>query len=232
MAAACRANGLGRGAVQNRTCRAFEGPGTLDLRLAASGVWDGGQKGAGLRACGAFCTSANMERPSGPSPEELRASGALKSRRAPLTPPPRFRTVWNCQDVLGALWLPGSSLASSTAPATAALSIRAPACTVLNCWLSEWTLTWRNGGICSSRAGGTSPKPGSQRRAACRAPGPLRPASRAPPRPRLCRLETLSYGQRLGAPEHPVGREEQRTVGWCPAPSRVPPESAALTEAL
>lgn len=57
-------------------------------------------------------------------------------------------------------------------------------------------------------------------------PGTPQAASLPPRNPEL------RDGQRLGAPEHPVGREEQRTVGWCPAPSRVPPESAALTEAL
>ncbi|CAN0405486.1 unnamed protein product [Rangifer tarandus platyrhynchus] len=64
-------------------------------RLAAR-VWDEEQGGAGLRDCGAFCTLANPERPSGPSPDAPLKSctphtstlGSGRSRTATTCPEP------------------------------------------------------------------------------------------------------------------------------------------------
>ena len=90
-------------------------------------------------------------------------------------------------------------------------------------------------GICSSRAGGTarSPAPSAARpaerlsRSAC-FPSPHQAASPPPPRnPELGAEARCSW-----APGGPEAQPRDRTVHWCPAPSRIPPEPAALTEAL
>ena len=167
---------------------------------------------------------ANPERPSGLPPD------APPKSCTPHTSTPgsgQSRTARTCPE-------PVSFPASSTAPAAAALRASARACALLNLWVSEWALTQRNPGICSPEPAvpPRSPAPSAARpaerlgRSAC-FPGPHQAASPPPRNPELGAEARCSW-----APGEQEAQPRDRTVHWCPAPSRIPPEPAALTEAL